>query len=347
MIKLNTIAILIAAMIDLLLGDPVNPLHPVRIMGRAIARLDRVLNIESLRGKEKYRRGMIAAIIIPAASFAIGCLISYTAYRLGPVIYLLVEAVLMSQLIAARDLAKEALRVGKALAGKRIALPTGKINAPLIIEGGRTDEERLASGRKALSWIVGRDTGSLDRDGVIRAAVETVAENTSDGVIAPMIYMLLGGLPLALAYKAVNTLDSMLGYKNDKYLFFGRASARSDDIWNYLPSRLSAIMICIAAILPGYSMTGAFRIWRRDRRKHDSPNSAQTESACAGAMGLRLAGDAYYGGKLKKKEYIGDAIRSIELSDISSSCVLMLASSGIMLALGLAARMLVIFLIGE
>ncbi len=175
---------------------------------------------------------------------------------------------------------------------------------------------RPAAARQAVGRIVGRDTEALTREGVIRAAVETVAENASDGVIAPLFYMMLGGAPLALTYKAVNTMDSMVGYKNERYLHFGRAAAKLDDAANCLPSRIAALLWVAAAALTGNDAKGAWRIWRRDRRNHASPNSAQTESACAGALGVQLAGPATYFGQYYDKPTIGDATRPIEPEDI-------------------------------
>ena len=174
----------------------------------------------------------------------------------------------------------------------------------------------LPAARQAVGRIVGRDTEALTREGVIRAAVETVAENASDGVIAPLFYMMLGGAPLALTYKAVNTMDSMVGYKTERYLHFGRAAAKLDDAANYLPSRIAALLWVAAAALTGNDAKGAWRIWRRDRRNHASPNSAQTESACAGALGVQLAVPATYFGQYYDKPTIGDATRPIEPEDI-------------------------------
>ncbi len=188
--------------------------------------------------------------------------------------------------------------------------------------------------QRAVGRIVGRDTQCLDRDGVTRAAVETVAENTSDGVIAPLFWLALGGLPLGMVYKAVNTMDSMVGYRNERYLFFGRAAARTDDAANYLPARLSALLMCLAAaLLPGFRGRDALRIWRRDRRKHKSPNSAQTEAACAGALGVQLAGDASYFGTLVRKPTIGEAERPIRPEDIPAANRLMYGTEVLCLAL--------------
>ena len=195
--------------------------------------------------------------------------------------------------------------------------------------------------QRAVGRIVGRDTQCLDRDGVTRAAVETVAENTSDGVIAPLFWLALGGLPLGMVYKAVNTMDSMVGYRNERYLFFGRAAARTDDAAHYLPARLSALLMCLAAaLLPGCRGRDALRIWRRDRRKHKSPNSAQTEAACAGALGVQLAGDASYFGTLVRKPTIGEAERPIRPEDIPAANRLMYGTEVLCLALCAAAAVL-------
>ena len=200
----------------------------------------------------------------------------------------------------------------------------------------------LPAARRAVARIVGRDTQNLTAAGVTKAAVETVAENASDGVIAPLLYMLLGGAPLALTYKAINTMDSMLGYKNEKCLYFGRCAAKLDDAANWLPSRLAGLLWVAAAGLTGNSARGAWRIWRRDRRRHASPNSAQTESACAGALGVQLAGPAYYFGEYYDKPTIGDPLREIEPRDILRANRMMYAESLLALVLGLAVRLMLV-----
>jgi adenosylcobinamide-phosphate synthase len=201
----------------------------------------------------------------------------------------------------------------------------------------------LAEARKAVGRIVGRDTAELSDAGVTRAAVETVAENFSDGEIAPLFYMLIGGAPLALAYKAVNTMDSMVGYKNEDYIDFGRAAAKLDDAANFLPSRLAAILLIAAAPLVGLDGKNALRIWRRDRRKHASPNSAQTEAAMAGALHVQLAGPASYFGERVEKPYIGDPDRPIEPEDIRRANRLMYAAGFLgILVMGAVRVMLVL-----
>ena len=210
------------------------------------------------------------------------------------------------------------------------------------------DTGTIEDGRKAVSMIVGRDTKSLTEEGVVKAAVETVAENTSDGIIAPLFYMMIGGAGLGFFYKAVNTMDSMVGYKNDRYLDFGRTAARMDDLFNLIPARLSAFLMIGAAGILGlfdsrhYSMANAWKIYRRDRHNHKSPNAAQTESVCAGALSVRLAGNAWYFGKLYEKPYIGDDIRPIEREDIGRANRLLYGTAVLgLLVFGLA-RLIVI-----
>jgi adenosylcobinamide-phosphate synthase len=203
----------------------------------------------------------------------------------------------------------------------------------------------LPEARKALSCIVGRDTENLGEDAVIRAAVETVAENTTDGVVAPLFFLFLGGPAAAMAYKAVNTMDSMIGYKNERYLHFGRAAARLDDVLNFIPARIAALLWIIAAGLCREDRKGAWRIWRRDRFKHESPNSAQTESACAGSLQVALAGDAYYFGKLKRKPVIGDPVREITPDDIRRANRMMTVTSILAMTAGMLIRVSVLWLL--
>ncbi len=222
------------------------------------------------------------------------------------------------QIIAVKSLKKESMNVYN-------ELENGTIN----------------SARKAVSRIVGRDTQSLTDEGVTKAAVETVAENTSDGIIAPLFYMLIGGPVLGFLYKAVNTMDSMIGYKNEKYMFLGRAAAKTDDLFNFIPARLSAFFMIISAFILKYDYKNAYKIFKRDRFNHKSPNSAQTESVCAGALNVMLAGDAWYFGKLVKKPTIGDDIRKIEHSDIIKANRLMILTSVLFLIFGILIRLAV------
>lgn len=286
------IAFFAGFLLDLLFGDPHFLPHPIRLIGRLITFLEKKLYDEKknllLRG-----RLLVGAVLLVTGAVSGGIL--YIVYSICPVAGCVTESIMTYQILAVRSLKVESMKVYH-------TLWTGTIE----------------EARYAVSMIVGRDTACLDEAGVTRAAVETVAENTSDGVIAPMIALAVGGPFLGFLYKAVNTMDSMIGYKNERYLLFGRAAAKLDDAINYLPARISAYFMILAAFLAGKEFDGkrALRIYRRDRRKHASPNSAHTEAVCAGALGIRLAGDASYFGKLVKKPYIGDDERPVEICDI-------------------------------
>lgn len=295
--------------LDLLIGDPHFIPHPVRLIGSLISFCDKRLNCDAgynISEKNlnliKYKRGMLLAFTVIFATFAMSVIIIVAAYSINLYAGVIVEAVMTWQILATKCLRVESMRVYDAL---------------------RTDG--VDAGRKAVSMIVGRDTSVLDAAGVTRAAVETIAENTSDGVIAPMLYTAIGGPVLGFVYKAVNTMDSMLGYKNDKYMYFGRFAARLDDVVNFIPARISAYLMIAAAFIGGRQFDGknAYSIFKRDRFNHASPNSAQTESVCAGALRVQLAGDAVYFGKLVKKKYIGDRLREIEYEDIKRANRLM------------------------
>ena len=311
-------AVLGGFVLDALFGDPAWLPHPVVYMGKAISKLEKFLRPrlpKTLQGE--LLGGAIVAFCLPVGTFLLTGLVCWGAARLHPLLGLAVQMFWCGQALAARGLVQESTNVYKEL--KKPDLP---------------------GARKAVSRIVGRDTAELTAEGVTKAAVETVAENASDGVIAPLLYMLVGGAPLALTYKAINTMDSMLGYKNEKYLYFGRVPAKLDDVANYIPSRLAGLLWVAAAALTGNSARGAWKIWRRDRRRHASPNSAQTESACAGALGVQLAGPAYYFGQYYPKLTIGDALRPIEPEDILRANRMMVAESILALAIGLGLRVL-------
>lgn len=291
--------------LDLLWGDPDWMPHPVVYMGKLISLLEKFLRARLPQTpKGEFWGGVILAAALPAATLAVSGTACALAGRVHPVLGFALQTLWCWQALAVRGLAVESTRVYNAL-----------------MDGG------LDASREAVGRIVGRDTEALDEAGVIRAAVETVAENFADGVAAPMLYMFLGGAPLALAYKSVNTMDSMVGYKNERYLYFGRAAAKLDDLANYLPSRIAALFWILAAAITGEDGKGAWRVWRRDRRNHASPNSAQTEAACAGALGVQLAGPAYYFGKLYEKPTIGDALRPVEPEDILRANDMLYAAS--------------------
>jgi adenosylcobinamide-phosphate synthase len=318
-------------MLDLLIGDPHFIPHPVRLIGSLISFLDKMLNCDAgynISEKKlnliKYKRGMLLAFTVIFATFAMSVIIIVAAYSINLYAGVIAEAVMTWQILATKCLRVESMRVYDAL---------------------RTDG--VEAGRRAVSMIVGRDTSVLDEAGVTRAAVETVAENTSDGVIAPMLYTAIGGPVLGFVYKAVNTMDSMLGYKNDKYMYFGRFAARLDDVVNFIPARISAYLMIGAAFIGGRQFDGrnAYRIFKRDRFNHASPNSAQTESVCAGALRVRLAGDAVYFGKLVKKKYIGDRLREIEYEDIKRANRLMYITAFLCELLSVAVMSLVLILL--
>lgn len=301
-----------AVALDLILGDPHWMPHPVRWMGRTISTLEgplRRLFPKTSAGERG--AGIVLAIVLPALFGGGSALILWGMGRVSHWLSWTVQLWFTYQLLAARSLQTESMAVYYPLKA-----------------------HELEGARRAVSRIVGRDTQALDETGVAKAAVETVAENTCDGVTAPLLFLFLGGLPAGMAYKAVSTLDSMVGYKNDQYRFFGWASARLDDLLNFIPARLSGLLLCLgAALLPGCSGRRAWTIFWRDRRKHASPNSAHTEAACAGALGVRLAGDASYFGKVVHKPTLGDPVRPVEPEDIPRACRLMYAGAGLLLLL--------------
>lgn len=317
--------------LDLLIGDPHFIPHPVRLIGSLISFCDKRLNCDAgynISEKKlnliKYKRGMLLAFTVIFATFAISVIIIVAAYSINLYAGVIAEAVMTWQILATKCLRVESMRAYDAL---------------------RTDG--VDAGRRAVSMIVGRDTSVLDAAGVTRAAVETIAENTSDGVIAPMLYTAIGGPVLGFVYKAVNTMDSMLGYKNDKYMYFGRFAARLDDVVNFIPARISAYLMIAAAFIGGRQFDGknAYRIFKRDRFNHASPNSAQTESVCAGALRVQLAGDAVYFGKLVKKKYIGDGLREIENEDIKRANRLMYITAFLCELLSVSVMSLVLILL--
>ena len=297
----HLIALLIGFFVDLLLGDPHSIPHPVVWIGKLISaaeKLVRRLFPKTVRGENI--AGGVLWVIVVLVSTAVPALLLYAAYRLHPAAGLVLESIMCWQILATRSLRDESMKVYAAL-----------------------QNGSLSDAQKAVSMIVGRDTNRLDEKGVARAAVETVAENTSDGVIAPLLFLAIGGAPLGFFYKAVNTMDSMLGYTEPPYKNIGLVPAKMDDFFNFLPARLSAFFLLAAGFFLRLDVKNGWRIFRRDRYKHASPNSAQTESVCAGLLGLRLAGDAWYHGVLHKKEFIGDAVREIKYADIPRTCRLM------------------------
>ena len=312
-------ALCLGFLIDLVLGDPRGLWHPVRGIGALITYLEGKLRAAFPKNETGEKRAGVLLVIlvtlIPTALTA-GLIVLFRAIHPG--LGFALQVLICWQLLAARSLRDESMRVCRAL-----------------------ERRDLPGARQAVSMIVGRDTQRLDEAGVTRAAVETVAENFSDGVLAPMLYMALGGPALGMLYKAVNTMDSMVGYKNDRYLWFGRCAAKVDDVLNFIPARLGGFLMCAAAPMAGLDGGSAFRVFLRDRLNHSSPNSAHTEAAAAGALHVRLAGDSWYFGKLVHKPTIGNDDRPIEPRDILRVNRLMYASSALALAL-LAALILIL-----
>lgn len=311
----------LGVLLDLLLGDPHGLWHPVRGIGWLISHTERVLykvfrirEERELHRKRKRLAGALLAVWIPVLSVGIAAALRKLLFQLSYPAGYVFETVLCYQMLAMRSLRDESMKVLRAL-----------------------EQDGLSQARQAVSMIVGRDTENLSREGVIKATVETVAENTSDGVVAPLLFMLAFGPLGGLFYKSVNTMDSMVGYRNDRYCYFGTAAARLDDVLNWIPSRTSALFMIAAAWLLQMDARGAWRIFRRDRYRHKSPNSAQTEAACAGALGIQLAGDAVYFGKTVHKPLIGDPLRPVEVQDIERANRLMMVSSLLVLAAGIAA----------
>ena len=283
--ELSILAVVLGFVLDLLIGDPHWLYHPIRLVGALISALEKLL-----RGVfPKNKNGELTAGITTGCAWGL----LYLAGRIHPWVRFALETVMCYQLLATKALKDETMKVYTALS-----------------------QGDLKQARYAVSMVVGRDTEVLDETGVTKAAVETVAENASDGVIAPLLFLAIGGAPLGFFYKAVNTMDSMVGYKNDKYLYFGRAAARFDDVLNYIPARLSGALMSAAASFCGLDAGNAWKIFLRDRRNHSSPNSAHTEAAAAGALHIQLAGNAYYFGKLYEKPTIGDPDRPVEYEDI-------------------------------
>lgn len=309
----HTTALLLGVILDLIIGDPKWFPHPVRLMGKAISFIsERSIKDDKRNGIKEKRSGLIMCVIMTVITGAAVLAITVAAYNLNLYIGIFVEAILTCLCLAAKSLCKESMAVYTDLK--------------------KTD---TVAARKSLSMIVGRDTDGLSEEGIIKAAVETVSENASDGVIAPLLYTMLFGPVGGFIYKAINTMDSMVGYKNERYRNFGYCPARLDDIANFVPARLTGMFMVLSAYILGlfkkeYDGKNAWDIFKNDRKKHDSPNSAHGESACAGALGIELAGPASYGGVFKKKPYIGVKKRAAEAEDIKRANALMFMTEGLM-----------------
>lgn len=319
--KWSCYALLIGFGLDLLLGDPHALPHPVAGIGKLIERLERLFRrlLPKTKNGERFA-GLFVWLGTVLISSGLPALILILCQMGSVYLRLAVESIMCYQILATKSLKDESMKV-------YAALQSGDISAA----------------RHAVSMIVGRDTERLDAPGVARAAVETVAENASDGIIAPMLFLAIGGAPLGFFYKAVNTMDSMLGYTEPPYQNIGLVPAKLDDLFNFIPARLSAILMLAAGWLMRLDAKNGWRVFKRDRYQHASPNSAQTESVCAGLLGLRLAGDAWYHGVLHQKPYIGDALREIEPDDIPRACRLMYMTAALALVVFAGAKALLIF----
>jgi len=313
---LSVAAIAVGFALDLLLGDPRKIPHPVVLMGKLIAALEKLFRrlFPKTPGGEKAAGGVLW-VIVAGVSFAVPFFLLRLCGLISPWLRFAVESIMCWQILAVRDLKAESMKVYD-------ALKSGDI--------GRS--------RRAVAMIVGRDTEALDDAAVTRAAVETVAENTSDGVVSPLLFLAVGGAPLGFFLKAVNTMDSMLGYVEPPYKDIGLIPARADDVCNFIPARAAAVFMLAAGAMQRLDVKNGVRIFRRDRYNHASPNSAQTESVCAGLLGVRLGGDASYHGVLHKKKFIGDALREIEHEDIPRACRLLYGTAALTLIFSCAVR---------
>jgi adenosylcobinamide-phosphate synthase len=295
--ELACLPFLIGFVLDLLLGDPPGWPHPVRLIGWLIRHLETILRrLFPATPMAQRRAGFVLAVSVPLLAFFMSLSALAVARRIHFWFGFSLECLLTWQILAACCLKRETGKVRKAL-----------------------QDHDLPKARRMLSGLVGRDTDALSETAVIQGAVETIAENTTDGVIAPLFYLALGGVPLAMACKAINTLDSMVGYRNEKYLYFGRCSAKLDDAINFVPARLAAVLMFAGSVLLGCPAGRTWSIFWRDRSKHASPNSAQTESVCAGALGIQLGGCHSYAGKMVAGATIGDRTREPAPHDIKTA----------------------------
>ncbi|MBQ9032291.1 MAG: cobalamin biosynthesis protein CobD [Parasporobacterium sp.] len=320
--KWSLLAILIGFLIDCIFGDPRNLPHPVVGIGKLISLLERPIRKRFPKTPKGERLGgFLLWLIVALVSLLVPGVILFLCQKVTPWLRVFAESLMCWQILAAKSLKQESMKVFDALR-----------------------KQDLEGARYAVSMIVGRDTARLDEAGVTRAAVETVAENTSDGVIAPLFYLVILGAPFGFLYKAVNTMDSMLGYTDPPYTFFGTFPARADDVMNFIPARLSALLMLLSGALLKLDVKNGWRIFCRDRYKHASPNSAQTESVCAGLLGVRLAGDAWYHGNLHRKPFIGEPLRRIRAEDIPLSCRLMYLTAVLALVIFTAVRAVTLLL---
>ena len=310
-------SVFLGFILDLIFGDPHFMPHPIRLIGNMISKGEKI--IRKIMPKKEYLGGAILSIFVILSSFFLPFIILFISKKISIYLKIILESIFIYQIMATKSLKTESMRVYKYL-----------------------KKNDILNSRKYLSWIVGRDTENLNEKQITKATVETIAENTSDGVIAPLFYIIIGGAPLGFLYKAVNTLDSMIGYKNNKYLYFGRFAARTDDVFNFLPAIIASYIMILGSFILGLDYKNAYKIYKRDKNKSSSPNSCKTESVAAGALDVELLGDAYYFGKLVKKETIGDNIKEIEIDDIKTMNKLMYTTSILSLIIFSSIKFLII-----
>lgn len=305
------IVALFAFLVDIVVGDPRSRMHPVVLVGNLISSLEKLLYHEADTDNKKMVKGaLLAAFVLVFAYHMAYLLVQLSSQAGNPLLDTMVQALILSFTISPRSLSE---------AGRELFQ---------LLEDGNIEKARFKVG-----WIVGRDTDKLSPAEVTRATVETIAENTVDGVIAPLFFFAVGGVPLAVLYRAANTMDSMLGYKNDRYLFFGRVPARLDDILNYIPARICGVLFVLSAMLLGFDYRAAWRIMLRDARKHPSPNGGWAEASVAGALGIRLGGYNSYFGKQHFRAYMGDPLKELQQGNIME-CIRLMYSASILFLLG-------------
>lgn len=318
-----TLAVILGFILDAIFGDPASLYHPVILIGKIITQMEKITRrIFPGTKKGEIAAGAITSVTVLILSFGVPFMVLYCVSKVNIYAAFIIQVFWCFQIPAGKSLKREAMRIYR------------------FIKAGD-----IKNARKYLGWIVGRDTENLEFKAIEKAVIETVAENTADGVTAPLFYMLIGGAPLGFLYKGVNTLDSMVAYRNEKYINFGLVSAKIDDLFNWIPARITGIAMIIVSPLIGLDGKNAARIFKRDRRNHKSPNSAMTEAPCAGALDIELAGDAFYFGELYKKKTIGDPIKPVDAEDIKKATKLMTASSILLLVLFSALRIAVYSLI--
>ncbi|MGG7144511.1 cobalamin biosynthesis protein [Clostridium nigeriense] len=284
----------IGYLLDLIIGDPQNPIHPIRLIGSLCKKLEKIFR-KILKNSLKIA-GLLTWIFSVLIVYLVSCYIVKISFSINHIVGIVISGIMIYFTISTKALKVEGLKVIKFLL-----------------------KDDIEGARNQLSYIVGRDTKSLDKEGILRAVVETIAENMSDGVVAPIFYAGLLGAHFAFVYKAVNTMDSMFGYKNDKYKDFGFFPAKLDDVFNYIPARLTGYLIVLASFILRLDYKNSYKIYHRDKSNHSSPNSAHPEAAVAGALGLKLGGANYYFGKLVEKPTIGDEIKKINIDDVNKT----------------------------